>query len=109
MAFMSACGEFGRGCSVVGEVGIGVAAFHDGGEVAGVDFAIGLGGGGDVLGGFDDGNAGGGVFGETDLSAGLGVGADGLDAEAVGEERVMANLIDLAAGSLRPGAWRPSR
>src|ERR1700731_3721609 len=71
-------GELGRvGCGV-GEVGVGVAALHDGGEVAGVGFAHGFLCCGDVLGCFDDRDAGGGVFGEANFGAGFGVGADGL-------------------------------
>ena len=88
----------------MGEVGVGVTAFHDCGEVAGVDLAIGLGGGGDVFGGFDDGDAGAGVFGEADFGAGLGVGSDGLDAEPVGEDRVVADLIDLSGRKLEAGS-----
>ncbi len=52
---------------------------------------------------FDDGDAGGGVFGEADFGAGFGVGADGLDAEAVGEDGVMANLIDAGGWKLEAG------
>ena len=51
-----------------------------------------------------------GVFGEADFGAGFGVGADGLDAEAVGEDGVVRDLGDLAAGETEAGgAWRPSR
>ena len=85
------------------EVSVGVFAFHDGGEIAGVGFAHGLAGGGDVLGCFDDRDAGGGVFGEADFGAGLGVGADGLDSEAVGEHGVMADLVDAAGRELETG------
>ena len=63
-----------------------------------------LAGGGDVLGCFDDGAAGGGVFGEADLGAGFGVGADGLDAEAVGEHGVVANLGDDRRRELEAGS-----
>ena len=91
---MSAEVNLGASAPAWCEVGVSVFAFHDGGEVAGVGFAIGLGGGGDVLGGFDDRDGGGGVFGEADFGAGFGVGADGLNAEAVGENGVMADLID---------------
>ncbi len=60
-------GELGGVGAVVGEVGVGVFAFHDGGEVAGVLFAHGFAGGGDVLWRLDDGGAGFGVFGEADF------------------------------------------
>ena len=40
------------------------------------------------------GTAAGGVFGKADLGAGLGVGADGLDGEAMGEDGVVADLVD---------------
>ena len=52
-----------------------------------------------MLGCFDDGDAGGGVFGEADFGAGFGVGADCLDAEAMGEYGVMTDLVD--AGGLQ--------
>ena len=64
---------------------------------------IGLLCGGDVLGRFDDRDGGGGVFGEAHLGAGFGVGADGLDTEAVGEHGVMADLVDAGRREFEAG------
>ena len=97
-------GELRRVRAVVCEIGVGVSAFHDDGEIAGVGLAHGLGGGGDVLGSFDDGDAGAGVFCEADFGAGFGVGADGLHSEAVGEHGMMTNLIDAGRGKLEAGS-----
>ncbi len=88
---------------MVGEIGVGVLAFEDGGQVAGVLFARGLAGCGDVFGGLDDRSAGFGVFGEANFDSGLRVGADGLNAEAVREDGVVAHLIDLGDGELEAG------
>src|SRR6202012_1279307 len=85
------------------EVGIGVFAFHDGGEAAGVDFAIRFGGGRYMLRRFDDGNRSGRVLGEADFGAGFGVSADGLDPAAVGDQRVMTDLVDARGWKFQAG------
>jgi len=51
---------------------------------------------------FDDGDAGRSVFGEADFSAGPWRGADGLNAEAVCEDGVMADLVDAGGWELEP-------
>ena len=68
------------------EVEVGVAAFLDDGEEGGVDLADGFAGGGDVVGGLDDGGGGDYVVGDADFGAGAGIGADGLDRDAVAED-----------------------
>ena len=103
MVFMSSAVNLGASAPSVCEVGVGVFAFHDDGEVPAFSSRMAFAGCGDVLGGFDDGNAGAGVFGEADFGAGLGVGADGLHAEAVGEHGVMANLGDACGRELEAG------
>ena len=52
---------------------------------------------------FDDRHEDVGVFGQADLCAGLGVGADGLHAEAVREDAVMADLIDIRRRQFQAG------
>ncbi len=79
---------------MVGEVGVGVAAFHNSGEVAGVGLAIGLGCGCDMLGRFYDWDCGDGVVGESNFGAGFRVGADCLNSEAVSEQRMVTDLVD---------------
>ena len=66
-------------------------------------FAHGSLGGGDVFRGFDDGGAGFGVVRDADERAGPGVGADGLDAEAVGEDGVVRDLGEIFAAELETG------
>ncbi len=93
--------EVGGVWAEVFEIGGVVLAFHDGGEEHAGGFAEGDFGGVDVFGGFDDGDEVGDIFCEADLGAG--VGAKGLDGEAVGEDGVVAGLGEDFAGDVFAG------
>ena len=86
---------------MVRQVRVGVAAFHDSSQIAGVGLAHGFRGCGDMLRRFDHGHAGVCVLGEPNLGSGLGVRANCLNPQPMSEQGVVADLIDACRSKLQ--------
>ena len=95
-------GEIRRVRARAGEVGLGIAALQNGGEITRVAFAGEALGGRDMRGGFDDGDSDPGAVREPDLSAGR-IGADRPNREAMAEDRVVRGLIEPRRRQLQAG------
>ena len=100
MAFMSPGLDFRGICAGVFEIPVGILAFQNRRQERGVFFAGRTVRGLDVLTIFDDGDAYCRVLCEPDLGSRLGIRADRLHGKSVGEDRVVANLIDLGIAKL---------
>ena len=86
--------DLGRVGAFLSQVFVNITAFHYGCEEHGILFPSRLFGRSYVLGCLHDGHVEHGIIGQTDLSPGLGMGTQCLDAETVSKDPMMANLID---------------
>src|SRR5262249_24936168 len=99
IAFISSAATFGASAPAAARKDSRVAAFHDRGQVGRVEFARGELGRRDMLGRLDDWDADADVLRRPGLRARARARADRLDRKPVGEQRMMAQLV-------QPAGWQ---